>query len=109
MALPVKRREEIFLVPTAEIASIVADGELLHITTIRNERYTINFRLKDLETRLDPTKFVRLSRGTLVNFSMITRVSPLPGGTYNVILKNNQQLSVSRLQARIFRNQFLKM
>lgn len=107
--IPIRVREEIILLPVEEVASVVADGELLHITTEKNQHYTINFRLKDLEARLDSTKFVRLSRGTLVNFSMISRVSPLPGGTYNVTLKNNQQLSVSRLQARIFRNQFLKM
>ena len=61
--IPVKRREEIYLVPVAEIASVLADGELLHITTDKNQKYTINYRLKDLETRLAPERFVRLSRG----------------------------------------------
>ena len=42
-----------------QIASIVADGELLHITTVKNERHTINHRLKDLEQRLDPNQFIR--------------------------------------------------
>jgi DNA-binding LytR/AlgR family response regulator len=107
--IPVRVREEILLIPVDEIASVVADGELLHLTTIKNARYTINFRLKDLEARLDTEKFIRLSRGTLVNLSQISRVAPLPGGTYAVTLKNNQELSVSRLQSRIFRNQFLKI
>ena len=52
--IPVRRREEVVLVPVNQIASIVADGELLHITTIRNERHTITYRLKDLEQRLNP-------------------------------------------------------
>lgn len=107
--IPVRRRDAIYLLPVEEVASIIADGELLNITTIDNERYTINFRLKDLEARLDPSKFVRLSRGSLANLQLITCVNPLPGGTYQVSLKNNQQISVSRLQSRIFRNQFLKM
>jgi two-component system, LytTR family, response regulator len=107
--IPIRQRDEIILLPVADIASIVADGELLHITTARNDRFTINFRLKDLEARLSPEKFVRLSRGTLVNLEMINKISPMPGGTYAVSLKNNQQLSASRLQSRILREQLLKL
>lgn len=107
--IPVRTKDEIIILPVREIASVVADGELLNITTARNERYVINHRLKDLETRFDPNKFVRLSRGTIANVEMITRVSPMPGGTYIVTLSNNQQLSVSRLQSRILKEQLLKL
>jgi two-component system LytT family response regulator len=107
--IPVRQKDEIILVPVRDIASVVADGELLQITTARNERYTINYRLKDLEARFDPVKFVRLSRGALANIEMIARISPLPGGTYVVTLANNQKLSVSRLQSRILREQMLKL
>ncbi|HLM01169.1 MAG TPA: LytTR family DNA-binding domain-containing protein, partial [Pyrinomonadaceae bacterium] len=99
----------IFLVPVRDIASIVADGELLHITTTQNQRYTINYRLKDLETRLAPEKFVRLSRGALCNLEMIAKISPLPGGTYVVTLKNNQQLTASRLQSKLLREKLFKI
>jgi two-component system LytT family response regulator len=107
--IPVRQRDEIIILPVREIASVVADGELLNITTSRNERYVINYRLKDLEARLNPKKFVRLSRGAIANVEMIVRVNPLPGGTYIVMLTNNQQLSVSRLQSRILREQMLKL
>jgi DNA-binding LytR/AlgR family response regulator len=107
--IPIRVKDEIVLLPVSEAASIVADGELLHITTLKNERYTINFRLKDLEARLHPEKFVRLSRGTLANLEMIFKISPMPGGTYTVTLKNNQQLPVSRLQSRILREHLLKL
>lgn len=107
--IPIRQRDEIILLPVREAASIVADGELLHITTLKNERYTINFRLKDLETKLNPAKFVRLSRGALANLEMILKISPMPGGTFTVTLKNNQQLPVSRLQSRILREQLLKL
>jgi two-component system LytT family response regulator len=107
--IPVKHREEIILVPVREVVSIVADGELLHITTVNNHRFIINFRLKDLEARLEPAKFVRLSRGALANLEMILRVSPMPGGTYLVTLKNNQQIPVSRLQSKILREKLLRI
>jgi DNA-binding LytR/AlgR family response regulator len=107
--IPVKKREEIFLIPVAEIETIVADGELLHLTTDKNQKYTINYRLKDLELRLDEKHFVRLSRGALVSLVSIERVSPMPGGTYVVTMKNGQEIASSRLQSKILRTKLLKL
>lgn len=108
--IPVRRMGgEIVLLPTSNIASVIAEGELLHIRITGGETYTINYRLKDLEARLDPTLFVRLSRGTLANKGMIERVNPLPGGTYAVMLSDGQQLQVSRIQSRIIRGRLLRL
>jgi two-component system, LytTR family, response regulator len=107
--IPVRRREEVILVPVSQIASIVADGELLHLTTIRNERHTITYRLKDLEQRLNPSKFIRLGRGSLANIDVITKVGVLPGGTHVAFLSNGQKVQVSRLQSRTLRSRFLKL
>ncbi len=107
--IPVKRNEEILLVPVREIASIIADGELLYITNLQNKRFIINYRLKDLEMRLSPDKFIRLSRGALVNIEMISSVAPMPGGTYEIKLKNGQEIISSRLQSRILRERIFKL
>jgi len=107
--IPVRVRDEILLVPVGEIVSIVADGELLNITNAVNKKFVVNHRLKDLEARLAPEKFVRLSRGAIVNLDHIAKISPLPGGTYLVTLKNNHELSVSRLQSRVLREKLLKL
>jgi DNA-binding LytR/AlgR family response regulator len=107
--IPVRRRDDLVLVPVAQVASVVADGELLHITTLARERHTITYRLKDLEARLDPGEFIRLSRGTLVRVESIAKVSPMPGATYLVALSTGQQFQVSRLRARVLRDQLLKL
>lgn len=107
--IPVKLRDEIILVPTSEVACIEADGELLHITTEANRKFTINYRLKDIEARLDAEVFIRLSRGALVNVNMIDAVTPLPGGTYAVALENGRELTSSRLQSRVLRERLLKL
>jgi two-component system LytT family response regulator len=107
--IPVRRREEVLLVAVERIASIVAEGELLHITTIAHERYTISHRLKDLEARLDPGRFIRLGRGTLANVELITKVSLMPGGTQVATLTNGVQLQISRLQSRVLRERLLKL
>ena len=107
--IPVRVREDILLIPVDDVASIVADGELLHITTAKNQRYTINYRLKDLEPRLDPQKFVRLSRGALANLDFVKSISPMPGGTYLVALSNGQQIPSSRLQSKILRSRLFRL
>src|SRR5688500_11766783 len=94
------QRDDTLLVPTAEVASIVADGARLRRTSTGDRRYDINFRLKDLEVRLDERKFVRLSRGALANPESISHVSPGPGGTYLISLKTGQEIPSSRLQSR---------
>jgi two-component system LytT family response regulator len=107
--IPVRKRDDIIIVPVDQIAAIVADGELLHLTMVNGERFTITYRLKNLEARLDPARFVRLSRGTLANVDLIHRISPMPGGTYVVSLKNNMQLPVSRIRARVLRDELLRL
>ncbi|HEY6327829.1 MAG TPA: LytTR family DNA-binding domain-containing protein [Blastocatellia bacterium] len=107
--IPVRRGSDIRIVPVNQIASIVADGELLHIWTLKNERHTITHRLKDLELRLDPDRFARLGRGTLVSIDAVNRIVQMPGGTYRVFLNNDQQLKVSRLQSRVLREQLLRL
>lgn len=107
--IPVRRGEDIILVPVAQIASIVADGELLNLTTRHGERHSISYRLKDIEARLDPGRFVRVERGALVSVDAIARVSALPGGTYMIVLTNGQEIRASRLQSRILRDQLLRL
>jgi DNA-binding LytR/AlgR family response regulator len=107
--IPVRRRDETVILPVRNIASIVAEGELLHLTTITNERFIISHRLHALEARLDPQRFVRLSRGTLAALEQIKIVTPMPGGTYQVQLGNGQVLPVSRIQSRLLRETLLRL
>ena len=87
----------------------MADAELLNITTISGDRHVITYRLKDLEQRLDPARFIRLGRGTLANIDLVVKVGLMPGGMHEAILSNGQKLQVSRIQSRILRQRFLKL
>ncbi|HAK57165.1 MAG: LytTR family DNA-binding domain-containing protein [Vicinamibacterales bacterium] len=107
--IPVRRKDEVVLVPVKDVASVVADGELLRVTTVDSQRHVITYTLRDLEARLDPARFVRLSRGTLANLDLFKSVSLLPGGTQTVTLTNGQELKVSRTQARVLRDQLLRL
>lgn len=107
--IPVRQGEDVVLVPVAQLVAVVAEGELLHLTTAGGRRHALPYRLKDLEARLPARDFVRLSRGALVRVDAIARVSPMPGGTYVVTLGNGMQLPVSRLRSRVVRDQLLRL
>jgi two-component system LytT family response regulator len=104
--IPVRRRNVIVILPVEEVLTVRADGELLHIATRNGDDHALTYRLKDLEARLDPSQFVRLSRGALVNIDAIRSVTALPGGTYTVTLADTQTLPVSRTRARALRELF---
>ena len=80
-----------------------------HLTTVTNEHFIISHRLHALEARLDPRRFVRLSRGTLAAVDQIQKVSPLVGGTCQVQLANGQTLQASRIQSRVLRDTLLRL
>src|SRR5260221_5475067 len=104
-----RKTEYSVMVPTEHMSSSVPEGHLRHCTTVRNKKYVFSSRLKALEPRLDPARFVRLSRGTLANTRLILRFSPMPGGTYLAIMTNGQELSVSRSQARLLRGTLMRL
>lgn len=107
--LPIRRKNDIVFVPVSLISAIVAEGDLLHVTTLKQERFTITLPLKHLEARLSPDRFIRLSRGVLANIEHIARATPLAGGLYTVTLQNGQELNVSRVQARALRARLLRL
>ncbi len=107
--LPIKKKDDIIFLSVNQIASFVSDGELMYITTLKKERFTISHRLKALEAKLDPRRFVRLGRGTIVNVDTISRMTNMPGGSYLVTLTNTQQFRASRTQSRFLRHHVLKL
>jgi DNA-binding LytR/AlgR family response regulator len=107
--IPVRRRDEVVFVPVSQLASIVAEGELLHLCTVARVQHTIAYRLKDLEARLDPARFVRLGRGTMANVDAVAKVNVMPGGTHLALLTNGQKLPISRIQSRRLRSRLFKL
>jgi two-component system LytT family response regulator len=99
---------DILLLALDQIASIVAEGEILHLTTVRNERHLVtSLSLKQVEARLGSGRFVRLSRGALVNLRSIAKLTPLAGGSYVATLSNGQELVASRSRTRVLRQSLL--
>ncbi len=68
--------------------------------TDAGKQYWMDAALNDLEQRVDPQRFFRISRAALVNTNSISEVHPLPGGGAAILLKNGTQLDVSRRRVK---------
>lgn len=63
-------------------------------------RYWMDPTLNELELRLDPRRFFRVSRAAIVNMDCVAKVVPGEGGTGWVLMKNGERLAVSRRRYR---------
>ena len=60
----------------------------------------IRLRLRELAAQLDPGRFRQIHRSTIVNIDRVSEVQPWAGGDYVALLRDRQQLRVSRTYAR---------
>ncbi|MEP6491177.1 MAG: LytTR family DNA-binding domain-containing protein [bacterium] len=58
--------------------------------------YRARERMRELETRLDPKRFARIHRATIVNIDRIREVQPWFSGDAVVIMRDGQKLRLSR-------------
>ncbi|TCV94684.1 LytTR family two component transcriptional regulator [Luteibacter rhizovicinus] len=94
--------EHIRVIATADIDWIRADGNYVHIHT-GGKAYLHRETLRHLLTTLDPARFLRIHRGTVVNIERIREVHPLFQGSAEVALYDGTRLNLSRrfrMQAR---------
>lgn len=78
-----------------EIDRIEADGNTLRFHT-QEGAFHRRGTLRDLENRLDPTRFLRLNRSEIVRLEAIREIQPWFHGDARVILKDGKVLTWSR-------------
>ncbi|MEX1276707.1 MAG: LytTR family DNA-binding domain-containing protein [Bacteroidota bacterium] len=93
--LVVKTGGKIFFLRTEEIDWIEAAGDYVKIH-INTTEHIIRERITELESKLDPSRFLRIHRSTIVNIDRIKEMQPMFYGDYVVILRNGTQLNLSR-------------
>jgi two-component system, LytTR family, response regulator len=93
--LNIKDRGQIFRVDVNDIERIDAAGDYMCIYTA-DQTLILRETMKDLERRLDPRKFQRIHRSTIVNLDNIKSVKPHTNGECFLVLQSNTQVKVSR-------------
>ena len=93
--IPVKTRGRLTLVDIEEIDWIEAQGNYLAVHT-GGAVHLVRESLARMETRLDPSRFVRVHRGVIVAVDRVRSITPVAAGDANLILKNGATLRASR-------------
>jgi two-component system LytT family response regulator len=91
----VKDRGQIFRVEVDTIEHIEAAGDYMIISTGDNS-LVLRETMKDLERRLDPRKFQRVHRSTIVNLDLVRQVKPHTNGECFLVLESGSEVKVSR-------------
>jgi two-component system LytT family response regulator len=102
--LVVKTTGRVFFLRTDEIDWIEAAGNYVKLHVGR-ETHMIRETMNGIEGKLDPDKFLRIHRSTVVHIDRIKELHPMFSGDYAVILRDNTELALSRN----YRERFLEL
>jgi two-component system LytT family response regulator len=83
------------ILPVEDIDWFEAAGNYVRLH-VGGERLLLRETMVRLETRLDPERFFRIHRSTIVNLKRVKEMEPWFHGDYMVRLSDGQQLTLSR-------------
>lgn len=93
--LTVKEGGKVLLVPVEQIDSIEAEDYYVQVH-VGNRSHLLRQSLRELEAQLDPRRFLRIHRSTLVNVERIKELQPHEHGECWVLLHNGRHFKLSR-------------
>jgi two-component system, LytTR family, response regulator len=93
--LVVRDGQRVTFVPVADIDRIEASGNYVRLHTGRTSTL-MRESMKAVEARLDPDRFIRVHRSTIVNVDRIAHVEPHFHGEYVLTLRDGTRLTSSR-------------
>jgi len=93
--LVIKADGRVTLLGVQDIDWIEAEGDYVKIHAGR-ARHLLRETMKSLEARIDPARFVRIHRSTIVNVERIKELEPYFRGEYVVKLHDGTSLKLSR-------------
>ena len=102
--LVVKSTGRVFFLRSDEIDWIEAAGNYVKLHVGR-ETHMIRETMNGIEAKLDPDKFLRIHRSTVVHIDRIKELHPMFSGDYAVILRDGTELALSRN----YRERFLEL
>lgn len=93
--LVIKASGRIYFLETADIDWIEAEGNYVSVHCAKKS-HLLRETISSLEAQLDPKKFLRIHRSSIVRIDRIQELQPWFHGEYRIILQNGTQLTLSR-------------
>jgi two-component system LytT family response regulator len=91
----IKSGGRVTLLRVGEIEWIDAEGDYVRIH-VGKAWHLLRETMKNLEAQLDPARFVRIHRSTIVNLEKVKELQPFFRGEYVVVLHTGVTLKLSR-------------
>lgn len=93
--LVIKSGGRVFFLETDDIDWIEAEGNYVSVHSGK-KGHLLRETITSLESQLDPKKFLRIHRSSIVRLDRIKELQPWFHGEYRVILQDGMQLTLSR-------------
>ncbi len=91
----VRTRDRFVIVPAADVEWIAAAGNYAELH-LPDAMHLVRATMAELEAGLDPARYARIHRGTLVRLDCVREVVPATHGDYDVVLAGGAVLKMSR-------------
>lgn len=101
----IRTQGRIFFLKVSEIDWIQAEGRYVHLHHGK-ESTMLRESISTLESQLNPNKFLRISRGVLVNFDHVRELQQMFRGNYLVVLNDGARLKLNRRYRNRLRSLF---
>ncbi len=95
MRLSIKTHDRVQIVPIEDVETLESDGAYVKVRS-GGKTSLWHGTLESLEQRLDPQRFVRIHRGTIVAIDQICELQRWFHHEYIVLLKNGQRIRTGR-------------
>jgi two-component system LytT family response regulator len=89
---------DLYFVRAEEVEWADAQGNYVRLHA-GGRSHMLRRSFSDFEASLDPRKFARIHRSTIVNLEQVARLTPQGHGEYTVTLRNGARLTTSRTYA----------
>ncbi len=93
--LLLKQDGAVVVVPAHDIDWVEAADNYVNVHA-GGRRYMVREPLKQIEAKLDPARFARAHRSTIVNLSRVRSLEPLSAGEYIITLTTGARVTLSR-------------
>ncbi len=95
--IPVPAKGRFLFLNVHDLDWVEAEGNYLRLHG-NGTSHLVRGNMNEMERKLDPARFMRIHRSTIVNLQRIREVQPWFRGHHRVIMNNGQELKLSRYQ-----------
>ena len=69
------RGDEFIIIPVGEVSHITIRDGVVRLCTVSGDHYSLSLKLEEIESQLDPQRFMRVNRQFIVNAAAVAKLS----------------------------------